>query len=120
MEEKFVIVKKVSLNNNCPECFSTKGLVLSFKQKLKDTIFIKSISNKVIMELNCKNCNTVIYPARWTDDIDRVVEYQNKAYKLKPSNLKLKPFSWVLIVVLVIILILTLFGFGFLDQLFNL
>lgn len=32
MDKKWITVKEVSLNNNCPECFSKDHLELTFKQ----------------------------------------------------------------------------------------
>ncbi len=117
MEEKLVIVKTVSLNNNCPECYNNEGLELTFKQKHKETPFIKSMTKEVVKELSCKNCNTVIYPARWDDDIDRVVDYHKKAFKPNPSSYKLKRLSWVLLIIIdFVILMIILYSLGIFDQ----
>lgn len=116
MEEKLVTVKTVSLNNNCPECYNNQGLELTFKQKFKETAFFKSMTKNVVKELSCSNCNTIIYPARWNDDIDRVVAYHKKAFKPKPSSYKLKRLAWVILICLdLIILIFILYKFGVLD-----
>ncbi len=48
MKEKLLTIKRVSLNNNCPECYSTEGLELTFRQKLLETPFIKSTQKKLI------------------------------------------------------------------------
>jgi hypothetical protein len=104
MEEQFLTIKKVPLNNNCPECFSIGGLVLTFKQKFIETRFYKSISSEIKYEIACKTCNTNIYPVQWTDDIDRVFEYQKKAFNPKPKSTVLKKASWVAIITIVILL----------------
>lgn len=117
MEEKLVTIKTVSLNNNCPECYNSEGLELTFKQKFKETPFIKSMTKEVVKELSCKNCNTIIYPARWDDGIDRVVDYHKKALKRKPRSYKLKSLSWLILISLdLIILIIILYSFGVFDQ----
>ncbi|WP_339893057.1 hypothetical protein [uncultured Algibacter sp.] len=112
MAEKLIEVKEVALKNNCPECFSTNGLRLNFKQKIKETKFYKSITSEISHEITCKTCKSVIYPEQWTDDIDRVFEYQKKAFTPKNSSTYLKKTSWIVIatiVVLVALILLLLF-----------
>jgi len=104
MAEKFFTLKEVNLNNHCPECYSTEGLVLTFKQKFVENLFYKAISTETTHTLHCNTCNTDIYPVRWTDDIDRVFEYQKKAAVLKPKSIKLKPLSWVIIAMDILII----------------
>ena len=117
MGEKLVTIKTVSLNNNCPECYNKEGLELTFKQKFKETPFVKLMTKEVVKELSCKNCNTIIYPARWDDDIDRVVDYHKKAFKPKPSSYKLKRLTWVLFIVFdFIILLIILYSLGVFDS----
>lgn len=108
MEEKFLTIKKVPLNNNCPECYSIGGLVLTFKQKFIETTFYKSISSEIKHDIECKTCNTAIYPVQWTDDIDRVFEYQKRAFVPKPTSTYLKKTSWIIIVTVVVILFASL------------
>ncbi len=103
--EKLITVKEVRLNNNCPECYSNSGLHLTFKQKFKESQFAKSISSETTQEIECKTCNTIIYPIRWTDDIERVFNYHQKAFVPKKASVKLKKLSWILIGTLVIILL---------------
>ena len=98
MAERLITIKTVNLNNNCPECFSTKGLQLTFKQRFIETSFYKSITQEVSTEMNCTVCNTPIYPARWTDDIERVFEYQMKAFQPKKASKKYKSLFWILII----------------------
>ena len=98
MAERLITIKTVNLNNNCPECFSTKGLQLTFKQRFIETSFYKSITQEVSTEMHCTVCNTPIYPARWTDDIERVFEYQMKAFQPKKASKKHKSLFWILII----------------------
>lgn len=97
MQEQLITVKEVFLNNNCPECFSKESLQLTFKQKFIDTKFYKSITKDVFTDMHCNICETPIYPQRWTEDIERVYDYQNKAFIPKDSSIKLKQLSWGLI-----------------------
>jgi hypothetical protein len=106
--EKLITIKEVSLNNNCPECYNTNGLQLTFKQKFKETKLFKSITSETTQEINCKTCHTKIYPISWTDDIERVFNYHQKAFVPKKPSLKLKKLAWILIGITVIIIVLGL------------
>ena len=106
MDTKFFTLKEVTLNNNCPECYSKDGLQLTFKQRFIENPFYKAISKETSHTLFCEVCQTQIFPARWTNDIDLVFEYQQRASPPKPSSFKLKTLSWVLIGVLVALIII--------------
>jgi len=110
MHENLITVKEVSLNNNCPECYGKGGLILIFKQKVKESQFIKSITSEITNDIQCKKCNSNIYPERWTEDIDRIVEYQQKAFTPMTASTYVKKMSWIIgvsifIIALVIILL---------------
>lgn len=107
MHDKFILIKKVALKNNCPECYSSEGLNLSFNQRFVETKFYKSITTEVKHEIKCKTCNTIIYPVQWTDDIERVVEYQQRAFTPKNTSTYLKKASWIIIGIVLAIAILT-------------
>ena len=97
--EKLITIKDNALNNHCPECFS-KTLHIVFKQKFVETHFYKSVTNETVGELHCKTCNQIIYPIQWTDDIERVFEYHQRAFTPKKASLKLKRQAWILILVI--------------------
>ncbi|PQV51655.1 hypothetical protein CLV33_101582 [Jejuia pallidilutea] len=96
--EKLIPVKKVTLKNNCPECFSNNGLQLTFSQMFVETSFYKSITNNISHTIVCNTCNSTIYPERWTDDIERVFTYQQKAFTPKPASKYYKKIFWIVIV----------------------
>lgn len=113
MKYNYIHIKTESLNNNCPECFSTEGLQLSFKQKFSETRFYKAITNDIIYELNCNICNTEIFPVRWTDTIEQVVNYKKKTLNTKPKSFKLKRITWMLLIILDVLIVLgILFAVG--------
>lgn len=97
MQDKFFTLRAVELNNNCPECYSREGLQLTFKQRFIENHFYKAISSETSHSLFCEVCKTMIFPARWDDDIDRVFEYQQRASPPKPRSFKLKKLSWIMI-----------------------
>jgi len=104
MQEQAITIKTVELNNNCPECFSKEGLQLTFKQQFKETLFYKSLTQNVSTVLHCNLCNTTIYPARWTDDIERVYDYQMKAFTPKKEAKKYKALFWIILVIIALII----------------
>lgn len=115
MSDKFILIKEVALNNNCPECFSKEGLQLSFRQRLIETTFYKSITSEIKHTMTCKTCNSDIYPERWTEDIERVVEYQHKAFVPKKASTYLKKASWILIGIIGVIVTAILIAVFYLE-----
>lgn len=101
--QKLVPIKKVALKNNCPECFSTDGLQLTFKQTFVETSFYKSITSDINHEIYCNTCKSIIYPERWTDDIERVFEYQQKAFTPRPKSKFFKKPFWVLLITALVV-----------------
>jgi hypothetical protein len=113
MQRQYITLHTVKLKNNCPECYSNKGLELSFDQEFVETKFYKSITANTRHHLNCSNCKTAIYPVRWTDDIERIVAYNQKKFEPKPKSLKLKKLAWIIFIGIdVLILMLILYAFG--------
>ncbi|MFS4482497.1 hypothetical protein ACKGJY_05740 [Hyunsoonleella sp. 2307UL5-6] len=106
--ETLIDVKKVDLKNNCPECFSNEGLQLMFKQKCIETTFYKSITNHISHEIVCNTCESIIYPERWTDDIERVFEYQQRAFTPKTTSTYYKKNFWILVISITLAIIITL------------
>lgn len=114
--KQYFTLKEVSLNNNCPECYSNEGMVLTFKQRFVENSFYKAITEDRIEEMHCNTCDTDIFPIRWTDDIEQVVAYQKRAIKSKPKSLKLKKLAWIFIAVdLLILILIILFVAGILK-----
>ena len=96
--ESYFTLREKKLNNHCPECYSSNGLQLVFKQKFKETPFYKAVTEDIINEMHCGNCDTQIFPVRWTEDIEQVVAYQMRAVKAKSKSYKLKPLAWFIII----------------------
>ncbi|MCB0447512.1 MAG: hypothetical protein KDD03_08375 [Gelidibacter sp.] len=105
MDEKFFTVKEFELNNHCPECYSREGLQLTFKQKFVENLFYRAITNDTTYAMFCNVCKSDISPSRWTDDIDSVVSYQQKALVPKSATFKLKRLSWILLTLAIVIII---------------
>lgn len=75
--KKDFIIKEAEITNNCTECFN-QGLKLTFYQKHTFNAFFHKTTNEVTHKIECNKCGSVIYPAKWTDDIERVFNYYNK------------------------------------------
>lgn len=104
MTKEYIILKETKLTNNCPECYSKDGMVLTFKQeKQQSKLFIKTKST-VIDHIQCQKCETTIFPGIWTEDIERVYSYHKKTISPQSSSIKFKGlFYGLLIVVLLLI-----------------
>ncbi|MDF9301162.1 hypothetical protein P5P81_00825 [Tritonibacter mobilis] len=48
MKTEYINLKKAVLNNNCPECFATESLTLSFDQKKVTSPFVIQIRKEII------------------------------------------------------------------------
>ncbi|MBT0606883.1 hypothetical protein [Aequorivita echinoideorum] len=92
------------LNNNCPTCFGKDGLEITFSQKLKETIFFEKASRQIGKSLYCHTCKNTIYPINWTEDIERVYDYNYKIAETKKQFPKTKPLFYVLIVVAIAVI----------------
>ncbi len=95
MSKNLLTIKEVVLKNNCPECYSTEGLRLTFKQQVIETKLYKAITSKMSYEIDCKLCNSIIYPVKWTDDIERVFEYQKRAFVPQRASTHIKKATWI-------------------------
>jgi len=104
-QDKLITVKEVILKNNCPECYSNTGMQLTFKQRFIETTFYKRITNEITHVLTCKTCQSTIYPVQWDEHIERVFEYQQKAFVPKKTSRQLKKPAYVILGVTSLIII---------------
>ena len=93
------------LNNNCPECYSNKGVQLEFSQEFKENRWYKKYTDSITSVMNCTNCNTTIYPVSWTQDIERVYEYHQKSAGKNSTKTHWKLSTLVAILVLIALLV---------------
>ena len=90
------VIKEADLTNNCPECFNQE-LKLTFYQKHSYGRFFHRTSDVVSHEICCKKCNSSIYPAQWTEDIERVFEYYQKMAVVEKSSIKYTSSFYILL-----------------------
>ena len=91
------------LNNNCPTCFATDGLELAFTQEKTDTRFYEKAEREINSKLFCHTCGNNIFPVNWTDDIERVYEYNRKLATPSTTGMNLKPLFYILILIAIIL-----------------
>lgn len=101
--EKLVLIKEAELTNNCPECFN-QDLKLTFYQKHRFAKLYHRITNEVTHQIICNKCGSDIYPAKWTDDIERIFEYYQKMMQPEKSSLKPKPLFYLLVLIFIAII----------------
>lgn len=85
------------LNNNCPVCYATDGLEISFVQNENETRFYTKAEKEIAETIYCHTCKNIIYPVNWTSDLERIYEYHKKQVIPRDSKLKVKPVVYVLI-----------------------
>lgn len=117
MKETEHTIHTAKLKNNCPECYSTDGLVLSFTQKEKENLWFRKVDKDIKGVINCTTCKTRIFPVRWDEHIERVYEYYQKLVEPKSSRTHFKPRFWVVLTtgILLILGVATWVGYNTLN-----
>lgn len=90
--------------NNCPTCFGTDGLEFTFLQNEKETPFFKKPAKQIEEKLYCHTCKTNIYPVNWTEDIERVYDYNKKIAETNKHYLMVKPLFYISIIVAIVLI----------------
>lgn len=106
MNPEEIVLKEAVLTNNCPECYATDGLQLSFLKYKQISPFAERIPKEFTSKMFCQKCNTEIYPGRFTEDIQRVYDYHRKTVLPTTSSVKLKPLFYIIIVALFLVVVL--------------
>ncbi|WP_031426349.1 hypothetical protein [Flavimarina sp. Hel_I_48] len=97
MAVDFIEYKQAQLRSNCPECYSSDGLTLVFSYKNEKNKLFERSTEEVKTRMYCTTCDTIIPPSRWTDDIERVFEYNKKLAAPPEPYFKFKPLSLILL-----------------------
>lgn len=103
-KEKLLVIKEADLTNNCPECFN-QDLKLTFYQKHSYGSLVHKTTNEVTHKILCNKCKSDIYPAKWTDDIERLFDYYQKTVTPEKTSLKLTPLFYGIIIAVLLIAI---------------
>ena len=103
MSSKIHSLHTARLKNNCPTCFGTDGMEFTFTQTGKETLFFKKPATKIDNRLYCHTCKNDIYPVSWTEDIERVFDYNKKIAETNKQYLKVKPLFYILVIVAIVL-----------------
>jgi hypothetical protein len=95
-KSKLELIRETHLTNNCPECFN-QDLNLKFYQKHLYSRLFHRTTSEISHELTCNTCKSRIYPVGWTPDIERSVEYFQKALEPAKARLEFRPLFFVLV-----------------------
>ena len=93
MASTYVKFGESKIRNNCPKCFAQDGLVFGFYNKVIETKLISKATKEIKGELTCSHCESIIYPALWTDEIDRVYLYNLRKLGDPETYTRFKPLS---------------------------
>lgn len=108
-KEKKYIIKEAIITNNCTECFH-QGLTLRFYQKHTYNSFYHKTTNLVTHEIKCNKCKSIIYPVKWTTDIERVFNYYSKLVIPAKKAVRFTTLFYALL----LLILATMFTLGYL------
>jgi uncharacterized Fe-S center protein len=103
MKTKTHVLHTAKLNNNCPECFNANGLELTFTQEEKENLLFRKPATKIDEKLYCHTCKNNIFPVNWTEDIERVFDYNKKIAETNKQYLKVRPLFYIAVVLAIIV-----------------
>lgn len=84
-KENLEVIREAVISNNCPECFNQE-LIVKFLQRHTYNRFYHRTTSDVQHQIQCMKCKSIIYPVKWTEDIERSFEYYRKTVKpLRPG-----------------------------------
>lgn len=115
-KEKLEVINEADLTNNCPECFN-QDMKLSFFQKHKYGRFYHRITGEVSNQIICNKCSSIIYPVKWTDDIERIFDYYQKMTVPEKTSIRYTTLFYALILFLIAAVAAIVYGYleGFIQ-----
>ncbi|MGI9548102.1 MAG: hypothetical protein ACR2MM_12740 [Flavobacteriaceae bacterium] len=101
-KEKLEIIKEAVISNNCPECFN-QDMTLRFYQKHLYSKLHHRTTSDVEHQIMCNKCQSIIYPVKWTNDIERIFEYYQKTVEPQKSSIRFTALFYGIIIGLIAI-----------------
>ena len=101
--QKLEIIKEAAITNNCPECFNQDMTLVFYQKHLYGRLYHRTTS-VVEHKIQCNKCQSVIYPVKWTEDIERIFEYYQKTVVPEPAKITFRPLFYGIIGGIVVIL----------------
>lgn len=102
------ILHRAKLKNNCPECYTSDSMEISFKQQQLENRFYSKNQKDIIESIYCQNCKNFIYPVNWNDDIEKIYEYHKKQADPGKLGIRLKPQAIAILIAFAITVLLVL------------
>lgn len=96
-KEKFQVIKEANITNNCPECFN-QDMTLSFLQKHIFSKLYHRTTSEVRHQIQCNKCRSIIYPVKWTEDIEKIFEYYQKTVEPEAAKTRFSVIFYLIIV----------------------
>lgn len=90
MKEFKKLIYTASVKNNCPECFSSEGITLEFRQLGRSNLWFSAYTEELESAMQCDKCKSEIYPISWDEGIERVYEYHKKSTQLESTKKRWK------------------------------
>lgn len=106
-------IHEAELKNNCPECYSNDGLILSFTQKEKENAWLRKAEKDLEVILFCNTCETRIFPVRWDEHIERVYDYYQKLVTPRSTRTHYKKRFWLTLSIGLVVITGALAWFGY-------
>ncbi|MEO1011010.1 MAG: hypothetical protein AAFX53_06855 [Bacteroidota bacterium] len=100
-KETLKVIKESDIANNCPECFN-QDMKITFFQKHAYGKLYHRITNEITHKIQCKTCNSIIYPVNWTDDIERTFHYYQKMAAPEKASIKFGTLLYILVLMLMV------------------
>ena len=101
-KEKHEVIREAIISNNCPECFNQE-LTLKFLQRHAYNRFYHRTTTEVHHQIQCNKCKSIIYPVKWTEDIERSFDYYQKTATPDPAGIRFTGLFYGLVVGILLI-----------------
>ena len=103
VKEKLIILKEAEITNNCPECFN-QDMKLTFYQKHLFGRLYHRTTATVTHQIKCNKCESVIYPVKWTEDIERIFEYYQKMVVPEKPSIRFTSLFYILVISVLVLI----------------
>ena len=102
-KEKLLVIKEAKITNNCPECFN-QDMTLSFSQRHMYSKLYHRTTAEVQYQIKCNKCDSIIYPVKWTEDIEKTFDYYQKTVKPESAKTRFSVLFYVIIIGVLLLL----------------
>ncbi|MGK0175474.1 MAG: hypothetical protein ACI9AT_001861 [Ulvibacter sp.] len=103
------ILHTASLKNNCPICYTTNGLEITFIQEEIENWYSVKNQKEILETIYCQNCKNTIYPVNWNENIEKTFSYHKKQAIPRSSQLRLKKIAYMILIGLMTAILLTFY-----------